>query len=180
MLVTLAIVISISYNLAHACSCGRPDSIPKKIEATPVIFHGVVESQHWRGFPFFSEKKTTFKVLTAYKGDLGRKVIIYHERANGSNCGMGFRRKYEGLIFAYVTKSGEVRTSSCEFHSGYSDQQFIEFFENGFDSSKLDMFCSWEIEKAYSEQETSGKFIVDNEECRKLKPIHDKIFRNEK
>lgn len=171
-------VALLSSSFAYACSCMRSHSTPDKIETTPVIFHGKVKRQLWRGIPFFSERKTIFTVTKSYKGDLNKTAEIFHPIDLGGNCGLSFGRKLQGLIFAYLNEEGELGTSSCAMHSRYSDLQFIEYFENKFDSSELDIFCSWYIDEAYAEEKKSGEFNLKDEKCLNKKDTYDKLYLN--
>ncbi|MEP3892051.1 MAG: hypothetical protein ABJN69_16460 [Hellea sp.] len=175
--IAIAFAALLSSGFAYACSCLTPNSIPEKIEATPVIFHGKVKKQLWRGIPFFSAKKTIFTVVKSYKGELGETVEVFHAAPLGGNCGTAFDRRFQGLVFAYVDDGDEFVTGSCAMNSGFTDHQFFEYFHNQFDTSELDVFCSWILEKAYSEEKKSGNFNVKDEECLKKKGVYDKLYR---
>lgn len=147
---------------AYACSCVRGHTIPEKVNDTPVIFEGTVVAtqnlQLWK-----ISKKTRFSVQKAFKGITSSEVSIGHEISTGGNCGVGFSKGEKVLVFAYKNENGDLETDSCAFHSNYSDLQFIKYFEEEFDSSDMDNFCSWEIAEAYKRAETSGKFELANE-----------------
>lgn len=161
----------------RACSCITQRTIPEKVDATPYIFHGRVKKRRWSGVPFFSNKKTTFEVIKKYKGDLKTRVIVYHSKDLGGNCGIDFGYKEELLVFAYQQENGKLSTGSCAFHSLFSDQQFIEYFEKGLDSSALTYICILYINDAYAEENKTGKFNLVDKKCLAAKSLYDRLYR---
>ena len=90
-----------------ACSCMMPLSPRQHIDATDVVFEGMVTNRSKAPM----NAATTFMVLTPLKGEIETNVTVTHP-VNGAACGYTFAEDYTGLVFAsYV--DGKLLTNLC-------------------------------------------------------------------
>lgn len=99
---------------AMACSCApNYSSISEYLEETDAVFEAKVYK--------IKRRYTEFDVLDNFGKELPNRVRIYHERINGGNCGVEFKKDVQGVLSAFLDSRGKLRTNSCMYSFSLDD-----------------------------------------------------------
>jgi hypothetical protein len=93
--------------ITYACSCAGPSSVNEELQRQTVVFSGkvVTITNPNNGLTRSSADplNITFEVYDAWKGDVGKKLIL-HTAMSGASCGFDFTPNEEYLVYAYGEK----------------------------------------------------------------------------
>jgi hypothetical protein len=93
--------------ITYACDCAGPSSVKEELQRQTVVFSGKVVSisNSNKGLARSSADpmNITFEVYDAWKGDVGKKLIL-HTAMSGASCGFDFTPNEEYLVYAYGEK----------------------------------------------------------------------------
>lgn len=125
-----ALVFLVAWTTAMACSCAPPSPTIKsyralaesKVNQTPVIFEGTVESMKVKGWPFqpvagetvsaIPRVSATFSNVHVYRGQPPAEVVV-ETGVGGGDCGFEFNKGESYLVFAWKEESGHLSTGIC-------------------------------------------------------------------
>jgi hypothetical protein len=127
---TALLFVAASWTTATACSCAPlPPTIKTyrelaewKVNRTPVILEGKIESLKVSGWPFqpvagetvsaIPRVSATFSAVQVYRGQTPTEVVV-ETGVGGGDCGFEFNKGESYLVFASKEDSGHLSTGIC-------------------------------------------------------------------
>jgi len=132
----IVFMLTLSFQVAHACSCAHGGYWVSEFVEDKIIFEGQVLQTKWldkeeSGHPF-DNSETTFKTTKSLIGNTKARTVVRHH-SDGAACGMFFTMGSDRVVITYKTDDGAYRTDSCTSNA-VPQSTLLDYFENDTDT----------------------------------------------